>query len=112
MVRIVDVELERIAEDRRGLFERDAVLSQVEEDALETWFAFVAERQAEAADWIDSRFTDYSRAPGAEISVREQFGEVEAGFFTLQPFDFDDPDPLRPASLVGFFVEDIEALRD
>lgn len=81
----------------------------VETEAMETWFQLTEEHQPEAAAWIREKLDAYLAAPGAEMTLNEDFGDARAGFFTLQPFSFDDPDPLRPASLVGFYVEDIRA---
>ncbi|MCV0377537.1 hypothetical protein [Microbacterium sp.] len=77
-----------------------------ESEAMEAWFRLTQGRQPEAVAWIREKLDDYLAAPGAEMTLTENFGDTRAGFFTLQPFSFDDPDPLRPASLVGFYVED------
>lgn len=42
--------------------------------------------------------------------TRPETSATRAVYFTPQPFSFDDPDPLRPASLIGLYVEDCRVL--
>ncbi len=56
--------------------------------------------------WIREKLDEYLAAPGAEMTLSEDFGDARAGFYTIQPPSLDNPDPLRRASLAGFYVED------
>lgn len=93
-----------------GISDIRAELSAYESGALETWFRLTEGYQPDATKWIQARLDDYLAAPGAEMTLNEEFDDARAGFYTIQPFSFDDPDPMRPASLVGFYVEDRRAL--
>lgn len=84
--------------------------TEAENEAMRTWFRITDNYQREAVDWIREKLDEYLAAPGAEMTLVEDFGDARAGFFTIQPPSFDDPDPLRPASLVGFYVEDSREL--
>lgn len=77
-----------------------------ENEALLTWFRITEDHQPEAVAWIREKLDEYLAAPGAGMTLTEDFGDARAGFYTIQPPSLDDPDPLRPASLVGFYVED------
>jgi len=88
----------------------DITAFESSDTALQAWLSLTADLQPDALEWIKTHLDDYRAAPGAEMDIRERFGEVDAGFFTLVPFSFDDPDPLAPATLVGFFLEDWQKL--
>lgn len=79
--------------------------------AQETWFDVTDDYQPEAVGWIRQHLDEYLAAPGAAVSNRQAFGDACAGFFTLDPHQFDlSPDPLDPnfgkATSIGYFVED------
>jgi hypothetical protein len=91
-------------------------LTQAEETALDDWFDFIDNRQPEAVDWLKGHLNDFTAAPGAEISIRELFGGVEAGFFTLPRYASPELIPPPPGEDpffhdgAGVFVEDDEAI--
>jgi hypothetical protein len=103
-------ESKTIVQSSFGVSDILADRTAVESEAMDTWFQVTESSQPEAAAWIREKLDEYLAAPGAEMTLNEDFGDARAGFFTLQPVSFDDPDPLRPASLVGFYVEDSRVL--
>ena len=103
-------EAKTIIQSSFGVSDIFAASTVAESQAQQTWFRITRERQPDAAAWIQARLDDYLAAPGAEMSLKKDFGAARAGFYTIQAPSFDNPDPLRPAGLVGFYVEDRQAL--
>jgi hypothetical protein len=81
--------------------------TSAESAAMEAWFAMLAS-QPDAVTWIRGHLTDYEAAPGAKITIKQDFGPVRAGFFTLVPGLA--PMAGAPATIVGFYLEDPAAL--
>ncbi len=79
-----------------------------ETGAINSWFSDLQGSQPDAVSWIRGHYSDYLQAPGAELNIKQSFGPVGAGFFTLVP----GLTPLAgaPATIVGFYVEDSKAL--
>lgn len=77
--------------------------TSAETAAIDAWFASLGS-QPNAVAWIRGHLTDYLEAPGAEINIKQDFGPVRAGFFTLVPGL--NPVAGAPATIVGFYIED------
>src|ERR1035437_7282495 len=62
--------------------------------AINAWFSDLQASQPDAVTWIRGHYSDYLQAPGAELHLKQSFGPVGAGFFSLIP---GVPPPLRGA---------------
>lgn len=71
---------------------------------MEDWLSLFDEQHPDATAWITEQVDSYLAAPGAEVSLSEEFDGICANLFTIGSV----LEPTAPASTLGVYFEVVE----